>query len=132
MRRVSWSVRDVEIAAAGAHSLFSPQAKDGVGGDRGHLAPKAIHRITVETGRAGQQLVGIDQVRRPLFVDQHSHPRVLANQRASGACVVQMNVSEQQRRHVGHGQASLAQRGAERRQRARWPGIDERDAPGAV
>ena len=49
-----------------------------------------------------------------------------------GARMIEMNVRQQHRRHVAHRDAGRGQRRPQPRQRARRPGIDQRDAARAV
>src|SRR5580765_5478634 len=57
---------------------------------------------------------------------------MIAHERATRARMIQMNVRDEQRRHVLPGHACGLETGGETRQRARWTGIDERHAAGTV
>jgi hypothetical protein len=53
---------------------------------------------------------------------------MLVDERPGGACVVEVDVREQHRPEIGDRETRAGQRGAQRRQRARRPGIDDRRA----
>jgi hypothetical protein len=88
--------------------------------------------VAPQPRRAGDQLRRIDHVRRTLLVHVDAQRRILAHQRAGRAGVIEVNVRQQNRPHVGHRDARRCQPGAQRRQRARRSRVDDRDAAGTV
>ena len=88
--------------------------------DWSDLAPEPLHLIAVETLGARQQLLGIGQVSRPLLVDVDRQLGPPSDEIARRACVVEVDVGEQQRpRHLAVEGLDQVLHGA------RWPGIDQ-------
>jgi hypothetical protein len=67
-------------------------------------------------------------VRRTDFVDEHAELRILADQRAGGAGVIEVDMRQQNRRHVGEPDAGGGEMLMQCRQGARRAGIDDGDA----
>ena len=132
MRRVSGCVRHVKLAARRSEALVACKHGDRLARHGSHLAPQPIHRVAVQPCGARQQLRRIDQVRRARFVDEHAQPRIVAHERARGARMIEMDVRQQQRRHVGHRDAGAFELASKHGKGARWSGIDQRHAAFAV
>jgi hypothetical protein len=60
------------------------------------LAPEAVEVVAVEPPRAALEPRGIDEVRCADLGDVHLQARVLTHEPARGACVVEVDVREQQ------------------------------------
>ena len=133
VRRVSRRVGHVEVAAAGGEALAAAQDDEGVLAAPAGISPQS-RSISSPHSRVALAIsfAGIDHVRRALLVHVDAQRRILAHQRAGRAGVIEMNVRQQNRAHVGHRDARLLERRAQRRQRARRSGIDERHAAGTV
>ena len=60
------------------------------------LAPERVERVAVEPARAALEPLGLDEVRRADLRDVHLQRRVLADEHACGARMVEVDVAEQQ------------------------------------
>jgi hypothetical protein len=63
---------------------------------RREFAPERVERVAVQPSRASFEALGRDQVRCPDLRDVHLERRVLADEYAGGARVVEVDVAEQQ------------------------------------
>ena len=91
------------------------------------LAPEPVEVVAVEPARARLEPRRVDEVRRPDLGDVHLEAGMLANQRARGAGVVEMDVREQQVAHVVQHEAALGQLRLQRRDAGRRPAVLERE-----
>ena len=129
-------IRDVVPGVAGCREACEPHDLvtddvDVLGRNRGELAPELVERVAVEPARARLELRRIDDVRGPDLRDVHLQPGVLADERARGARVVEVDVREEKmpdvasaRGHARGARPSGARRrssGRSRRARARRP-----------
>ncbi len=101
MRRVARCVRHLEVAAGDSDPLATAQRDDRMGRHGQHVAPQAIHLVAVQPRRAGHELRRIDHVRRAPLVHVHAQRRLLLQERARRAGVIEMDVREHNRCHVG-------------------------------
>ena len=94
--------------------------------------PERVHLVAVQPRGAGQQFRRVDHVRRAPLVDVDRDVRVLAQQRAGGAGVIEMDVRQQQRAHVGDRDAGPGECRSQRFQARRRSRIDQGDPGGAL
>jgi len=73
------------------------------------LAPQRVEGVAVEPACAAFQSLGLDQMRCADLGDVHLQLGMLAHEHAGGACMIEMNVCEQERRQVGEPDASLVE-----------------------
>jgi hypothetical protein len=90
-----------------------------------NIAPQPRHVILVEPGRARDELRRFDQMRRATFVDVHVDVRMVRDDRAGCATVVEMDVRQQDGADVGHRDAVSRQPSLERSPGRRRPRVDE-------
>ena len=76
---------------------------------RRELAPEPVEIVAVQPARARLEPRRVDEVRRPDLRDVHLEAGMLADERARGACVVEVDVREQQVAHVGQHERALGQ-----------------------
>jgi len=96
--------------------------------DGRELAPELVEGVAVETARARLEACRVDEVRRTDLRHVHGQLRVLADERARGACVIEVDVREQQVPEVADLDASLREALAEDGQAARRAAVVEREA----
>ena len=77
--------------------------------DRRELAEERVERRSVESPRARLELRRICEVRRSDLRDVHLEPRVLADEHARGARVVEVDVGEQQVAEVDEVEPALGE-----------------------
>ena len=123
--------RDVVARVPGAREALEPE--DVVADDadvlRGHgheLAPEPVERVAVEPARARLEPARIDQVRRADGRDVHLECRVLADDRACGAGVVEVDVGEQEVADVAELEPALGEAVLQGREAGRRPAVEER------
>ena len=101
MRRVARRVGHLELAAAVLDPLAACRAPSAPTAGTGRTSP---HNRSIASPYSRVALAssfdGIDQVRRAPLVHVDAQPRVLADERAGRAGVIEVDVREQQRRHV--------------------------------
>ena len=86
------------VGDAKSLDLLSPTQRDDVCGRHGqHLPPEALHVVAVQPARALQQLLRIDEVRRPDLMHVYAKLREPLDERARGAGVIEMDVGEEER-----------------------------------
>ena len=68
-----------------------------LGGDRGHLSPKALQIVPVKATGALEQLPGVDQVPGPDLVHVDPQVRKASHERTRRAGVVEVDVGEEER-----------------------------------
>ena len=73
------------------------------------LAPQRVEGVAVEPARARLEPRRVDEVRRADLRDVHLQARVLADEHARGAGVVEVDVREQQVADVGEREALLVE-----------------------
>ena len=148
MRRVAWGVRPRQIVADDVQgtglSLWKTPGRGllAVSGSfpQGEARPQDRHSLFA-TGRTSpqsrsmsapysrealvEQLRRIDQVRRAAFVHVHRRVRAFGDERAGGAGMVEVDVREQDRAHVGEREAARRQRRDEAPAASSRPRVDE-------
>ena len=113
---------------AGRGETFEPDHTvadhlDILGRNRRELAPEDVEGIAVEPSGARLEPRRVDDVRRADLGDVHSQPRVLADQRAGGAGVVEVDVREQQVADVGELEPAVGERLLQRREAGGRPAV---------
>ncbi len=78
---------------------------------RRELAPEHVERFAVQPPRALLQPRRVDEMRRADRRHVHLEPRMLADERAGRARVVEMDVAEQQVAHVGEREPGFGEPG---------------------
>ncbi len=131
VRGMARRVGGLQRVAAGGDRFTARQSPDVGLGDRLECAPQPIHLAAVESSGAGKQLLGVDQVLRAALVDVDGDARMLAEDGAAGARVIEMDVGEEDRLDVAQTQAAEGQLRAQLVEGAGGTGIDEGDAAGS-
>ena len=96
------------------------------------LAPQTLHGVAVKQRRARQEPGRIDEMRRAALVHVDAERWIFTDEHAGRTGVIQMDVRQEQRRHIPDRQAGGGERGAQRGQCARRSWIDDRGAAGSV
>ena len=87
-----------DVGDAKSLDLLPAAQRDDVGGRHGqHLAPEALHVVAVQPACALQQLLRIDEMRRPDLVHVHAQVREPLDERARRAGVIEVDVGEEER-----------------------------------
>jgi hypothetical protein len=94
---------------------------------RRELAPKVVERVAVEAAGAVLQFRRVDEMRGADLGDVDLQLRVLADEDACGAGVVEMDVAEKQMAQVCELHAALLEPSLERRDAARGAAVEERE-----
>src|SRR6185437_3066734 len=89
------------------------------------LAPERVEHIAVQATRRALELRRVDQVRRADRGHPDGQRRVAADDRPRGACVVEVDVREQEVPEVGQREPVLRQPRFEVRQRGRGPAVEQ-------
>ena len=115
-RAVAIEVADVVVRVAGARNRRKAEGLvaddvDVLARDGGELAPEPVEVVAVEPSRAALEPARVDEVRRADLGDVHLQPGMLADEHARGACMVEVDVREQQVAHVGELEAALGEPG---------------------
>ena len=85
-----------------------------------------VEGVAVQPPGAGFQPAWVDEVRSADLRDVYLKARVLANERARGPCVVEVDVREEQVPDVGELEATLGKPRLQRRFARRRPAVEER------
>ena len=96
--------------------------------NRRELAPERVERVPVQTTRASFQAAGVDEVRSADLRDVHLQARLLADENAGRACVVEVDVREQEMAEVGQRDAQLGESLLQRRDARGGPAVVEPEA----
>src|SRR4051812_28109757 len=94
---------------------------------RRELAPEPVEVVAVESTRASLETAGVDQVRRADLRDVHLQLGVLADEHARGACMVEVDVGEQQVADVREREPTLCEARLQRGDAGRRPAIVQRE-----
>ena len=78
--------------------------------NRSQLAPERVEIVAVDAAARSARAGRVDEVRRADLRDVNLEARMLADERARGPGVVEMDVREQQVAEVGELEAALARR----------------------
>ena len=132
MGRVPRRVQDLQLAAAHREALAAGEDVHVPLGHGQELAPQPVHVVAIEPARAVQQLGRVDHVRRPRLVHADPDVGVLAHEGAGGAGVVEVDVGEENRPHVGRRDALLAERRTQGVEAGRRPGVHEGGPAGVL
>ena len=132
MRGVAGCVRHLERSPAFLDAFAAVKDDQRLLRHRRDLTPEAVHRVAVQARRARQQLPRIDQVRRSLRVNEDAQLGVLADQRPGRSGVIEMDMRNQERGDVTHGDPGPFELPFQGPERAGRSGIDERDAAGPL
>jgi hypothetical protein len=133
MRGVTRCVGHLETPSGRVDFLAARERRDVRRRHRHHRPPQPVHvGVAVDARGAGHQLRRVDHVRRAAFVDEHADVRMLAHQRASRAGMIEVDVRQQDRLDLARRHAAGFEAGDQVGQAAGRPGIDQRDAAGAV
>ena len=133
VRGVPGRVGDLEVAAAAADPLAALQDDQRVRGTGGTRPTADPSRRRTAASRSPAASPDRPCAARPSRARRRAAPGFSRTQRAGGARVIEMNVREQDRAHDrAIAMPAPLERGAQRRQRARRPGIDERHAARTV
>ena len=128
VRGMARRVGRLQGVAAGGDRFTTRQSPDIGRWDRFECSPQPVHRAAVQSCGAVEQFLRVDQVRRAALVDVERDARVLAEDGAAGASVIEVDVGEQDRVDVAEAQAAERQLLAQDGERAGGAGIDQRDA----
>jgi hypothetical protein len=90
------------------------------------LAPKAVEVLAVEPPRAVLEPARVDEVRRADLGDVHLQTRMLADEHARRAGVVEVDVRKQQVAHVGELEAARREPGLQFGHAGRRPAVLQR------
>ena len=97
------------------------------------VAPQPRHVVgPVQPRGAVEQPCRVDHVTRPALVHVDADARLFVHERPRGPRVVEVDVRQEDRADVANVVPESAQPRSQGRQRRRWPGIDDRNAPVAV
>ena len=107
-------IGDLQRAVAHREALAAAEDVHVLLGHGQELAPQPVHVVAVEPRRAAQQLLGIDHVRRPPLMHVDLDVGVLAHQGAGRSGVIEMDVGQENRPHVGRRDALGPERRAQR------------------
>ena len=107
-------IGDLQRAVAHREALAAAEDVHVLLGHGQELAPEPVHVVAVEPRRAAQQLLGIDHVRRPPLVHVDLDVGILAHQGAGRSGVIEMDVGQENRPHVGWRDALGPERRAQR------------------
>jgi hypothetical protein len=118
--------------AAGRDRFTTRQSPDIRRRNRFECSPQPIHRGAVESSGAVEELFRVDQVRRTALVHVDGDARMLAEDGAAGAGVIEVDVGEKDRLDVAQAQAAVRQLGAQLVEGAGGTGIDQGDAAGGA
>ena len=94
--------------------------------DGGELAPECVERVAVESARARLELRRIYDVRSPDLGDVHLQAGVLADERACGAGVVEVDVREEQVPQIGQLETARCEPGLQMLDAGRGATVEER------
>ena len=89
------------------------------------LAPELVEGVPVEAARARLESARVDDVRRADPGDVDGERGVLADERPRGACVVEVDVREEEVLHVAELGLARSERVAKRREAARRAAVEE-------
>ena len=92
MGRMTGGIGHLQIAVGHTHALPPGERLDVLLGHRQELAPQSIHLVTVEPGRAVDELGRVYHVTRTSFVHVDLDLGVVAHEGSGGASVIEMNV----------------------------------------
>ena len=102
VRSVARCVDDFEFARAKRERFAAFEDAQVFGRNGKSFAEEAPQIVGPEALRAGQQLGGINHVRRAILLDIHGEARIFAHQRAGSSCVVQVNAREKNGIKIAH------------------------------
>lgn len=126
MPGVAGGVEDIELARPDGEGLASFEDTEIFPRNREEFAVQAAHLVAVEAAGAFEKLHGISHVRRAERMHVHGEARILADERARGSGVVEMDVGEKDGVEVGDGKTARKELLAKRRKRTRGPRVDQR------
>ena len=132
MRRVSWRVRELQLAPHDDELLSPIERAKPIRGHGLHVAPQPVHVLTVQPASARQQLRRIDHVRRAARMDEHVDMRMTLEDRSCRPCMIEMDVREKDLADILKAHRFAFERRFQRLKRRRWPRVDQCDACRAV
>jgi len=122
MRRVARGRKAREAEDAVAHDVHV------VARHRSELTPERVECVAVEPACAALQSLGVNQVRRADLGDVYLQLRMLAHEHAGRACVVEVDVTEQEMPHVRELHALRIETALQRGDRRRRSAVEQRGA----
>ena len=130
-RAVAVQVADVVRGVARGGEAFEPEHLGADDADvllrhRCELAPERVELLAVEPARASLEPLGVDEVRRADLRYVHLQLRVLADEHAGRARVVEVDVREQQVPHVLQLQVLVREPRFQLRDAGRRPAVEQR------
>jgi hypothetical protein len=125
-------VLDVQLTPARGDALAAFQDVDPPGRNGNELAPETVHILAVQAPGTGDELRGVDHVRRAALVHEDIDVGILSHERPGRAGVIEMDMREQDVPHIPHRHALLLERPLQVFDRGRRTWIDERNAGRAV
>lgn len=125
---VAGRVQGGEGQAAGFHDVAVIQRGHPFGRGGQDVAPQGCHAVAVDARGGGQQLAGVDEVRRADVVDVELRPLLRPPAGCSG--MVEMNVGQQDVFDVGGPETAGGQAVEDGRQGGAGAGFDQHGAVG--
>ena len=118
---------------AGAREALQPEHDvsddvDVLGRHRHELTPEHVERVAVEPPRARLEPARLDEMRRADRGDVHLQRGVRAHEGAGRAGMVEVDVGEEQVRHVPELEPAVGEAGLEVRDARGRPAVEQRDA----
>jgi hypothetical protein len=98
---------------------------DGLGSDRGELAPEAVEVVAVESAGTSLEPARVDEVRRPDLAHMHPKSGIAAREDARCASMIEVDVRENEVAKILDRQASLGERVLERLQAGARTAVDQ-------
>src|SRR6266852_6390676 len=126
VRSMPGRVDHIEFARAQREDLATLEDADIFLGHGKSFAEELMERVGPKAYGAGQQLGGVNYVRRAEFVNVNGEPRIFAHQRAGSAGVIEMDVREQNGIELRHGKPARLQAFAKRGKSRSRTGVDDR------